>query len=296
MSSQENHLNSGEVVISPEAQSSEDTALRRDAADPANIPPRAQPEEEVVQTTAANDEEPPAALSTEETSEAAAEPEEVAAVTPSGDADEPVADSEAPAVAASAEEVSDAESPADNEEEPEDEALGMAEVESLMESMEAAPTLTVGEIVRGHVLNVTGDEVVVDLGLKCEAVIPCIEFTSDDGQLNVEPGQTVGVMVEKFDELTGTAVVSRRRALQEELWEEIERAFYEEKPVRGRVVQRVKGGLEVNIGVHAFMPASQADLKPHPTLDEWIGQEIECKVIKLNRKRDNVVVSRRKLS
>ena len=274
MSSQENHLNSGEVVISPEPQSSVDSA-RRDAAEPIDSPPQARSQEEVSQTPAVNTEEQPAILQAD--NPAGQEPASAESAATVG-AELP------PSIA----------TPAENAEEPEEETLGMAEVESLMESMEAAPTLAVGEIVQGHVLKITDDEVVVDLGLKCEAVIPRIEFLTDDGQLTVESGQTVGVMVEKFDELTGTAVVSRRRAVQEELWEEIERAFYEEKPLRGRVVQRVKGGLEVNIGVHAFMPASQADMKPHPNLDEWIGQDIECKVIKLNRKRDNVVVSRRK--
>jgi len=299
MSSQENHLNSGEVIISSEALGSVDAASRRDTTEHVDTPAQAQPEEELVQTPEVSDEKSPAALSAQDAGEPGAEPEaEEPSMpqTPEG-TDEPTAESEAPPVAAVAQEPSGSEPAAsnENEEESEDENLGMAEVESLMESMEATPTLAVGEIVKGYVVNVTDDEVVVDLGLKCEAVIPRMEFASEDGTLNVEAGQSVGVLVEKFDELTGTAVVSRRKALQEEVWEEIERAFYEEQPVRGRVVQRVKGGLEVNIGVHAFMPASQADLKPHPTLEDWIGQEIECKVIKLNRKRDNVVVSRRKL-
>ena len=315
MSSQENRLNSGEVVISPEPQSGVDTPLHRDTAEPADTSLQAQPEQEAVQAPDAKDENVPADLSPEVAGETAAEPEESVAAPSSEDtsktADEPVepaaapasevatepaSESEEPVVAASSEEASVAEPSADVEsaEESEEETLGMADVESLMESMDAAPTLAVGEVVQGHVLKVTDEEVVVDLGLKCEAVIPRIEFLTADGSVDVESGQTVGVMVEKFDELTGTAVVSRRRALQEELWEEIERAFYEEQPIRGKVVQRVKGGLEVNIGVHAFMPASQADMKAHPNLDEWIGQEIECKVIKLNRKRDNVVVSRRK--
>lgn len=341
MSSQENHLNSGEVIISPEEQSSVDAAPRRESTNDVDAPAQSQPEEEVIETPEASEEESPAALSTPDASKSAAgpkaeelpvtqasevkddstaqsepeepptvqasegtdesaaesEPEEPSGAQASEDADESTIESAAPAVAAAAEEPTGSE-PAGNKEdklESDDENLGMAEVESLMESMEATPTLAVGEIVQGHIVNVTDEEVVVDLGLKCEAVIPRIEFASEDGETNIERGQTIGVLVEKFDELTGTAVVSRRRALQEEVWEEVERAFYEERPIRGRVVQRVKGGLEVNIGVHAFMPASQADLKPHPTLEEWIGQEIECKVIKLNRKRDNVVVSHRKV-
>lgn len=327
MSSQENHLNSGEVVTSPEEQNNAEGSARRDTAASADTALQAQPEQEVVQTPPATDDVHPDVLSSEDKGEPATEPEESVASQFADDAEvveaeseaapsapsteeavaEPVGAASAPSgeqavgepeaapSAASANEATATEPSDETAEKSEDEALGMAEVESLMQSMDAAPSLNVGEIVQGHVLNITDDEVVVDLGLKCEAVIPRIEFASEDGQLNIETGQTVAVMVEKFDELSGTAVVSRRRALQEEVWEEVERAFYEEKPVRGRVIQRVKGGLEVNIGVHAFMPASQADLKPHPTLDEWIGQEIDCKVIKLNRKRDNVVVSRRKV-
>jgi small subunit ribosomal protein S1 len=274
MSSQENHLNTGEVVVSPEPQGSVETAAHKDTADPVEPKLQAQPEEAVT---------PPP--DTDETT---------AAELVSADTAEPSVQPEPAPIAASPEEPAANEQPADGTDVIEEETLEMADVESLMESMDAAPSLTVGEIVQGHIVNVAGEEVLVDLGLKCEAVIARNEFLSEDGELTVAIGQTVGVMVEKFDELTGTAVVSRRRAVQEEVWEEVERSFYEEKPLRGRIVQRVKGGVEVNIGVHAFMPASQVDLKPHPNLDEWIGQEIECKVIKLNRKRDNVVVSRRK--
>jgi len=294
MSSQEKDLKSGEYIASPEAQSGEGAVVRRDAAESADNPLQAQPKEEDLQASAVDDGISVDTPSAEDASERASDAEEAAAIaapTENGNQWEPEAG--APAIAANTQ-LGFSPEPSAVDSEPEDQTMGMAEVESLMESMEAAPTLTVGEIVQGHIVNITGEEVVVDLGLKFEAVIPRIEFASADGEIHAEPGQTVRVMVEKFDELTGTAVVSRRRAVQEDLWEEIERAFYEEKPIRGRVVQRVKGGLEVNIGVHAFMPASQADLKAHPTLDEWVGQEIECKVIKLNRKRDNVVVSRRK--
>jgi len=337
MSSQEKHLNSGEVIISPEARSSVDTSAHPDTTEPAVNPAQAQTEEGVVQAPLAGDDPEagprsiegaaavgdgpaiqaaPAATEAGESEEQAVsaaavpdEPEEPAApsITKGAASAEKPAD-ETPSsteVAASAEKPADetpssaegaasAEKPASGPEEPADEILGPAEIASLMESIEAAPTLAVGEIVQGHVLKVTEDEVVVDLGLKCEAVIPRAEFVSEDGPMNVEAGETVGVFVEKFDELAGTAVVSRRKALQEELWEEVERAFYEEKPIRGRVVERVKGGLGVDVGIRAFMPASQADMKPHPNMDEWIGQEIVCKVIKLDRKRDNVVVSHRK--
>jgi small subunit ribosomal protein S1 len=271
MSSQANHPDSGEVLISPEEQNGADAPRHEETIEPVDAPPQAQPENITVQAPAMSDVPEPDSQSFKDTDETARESAEQST--------------------AAMEQV---EAPATSVEDAADETLEPAEVEKLMESFEAAPTLAEGEIVQGHVLKVTGEEVVVDLGLKCEAVIPINEFVSEDGQLKVETGESLSVFVEKFDELTGTAIVSRRKAVQEKLWEDVECAFYEEKPIRGRVLERVKGGLGVDVGVRAFMPASQADLKPHPNLDEWIGQEVVCKVIKLNRKRDNVVVSRRK--
>jgi small subunit ribosomal protein S1 len=272
MSSQENHLDSGEVAISSEERNPVDAVRHGDTNVLTEAPPQAKPENGDVQAPATNSVPQHDLQSPENTLE-----------------DIPCSEEH---LAASGEE---AQTPASDVEGAPEEVLEPAEVEKLMESIEAAPTLAEGEIVQGRVLKVTGEEVVVDLGLKCEAVIPISEFASQDGQLEVETGGAVDVLVEKFDELSGTAVVSRRKAVREKLWEDIERAFYEEKPIRGRVLERVRGGLAVDVGVHAFMPASQADLRHHPNLEEWIGQEIECKVIKLNRKRDNVVVSRRKV-
>ncbi len=275
MSSQENHSNSSEVAISPESQGGADVAAHCDPTELVDPTLQAQPKDGTIQVPAASDEPNGAPFSVEESGEgipAVAEQKSAAGAEAAGSTETSAAESEVP----------------------EDEALEASDVQSLMESMEAGPSLAVGEIVQGHVLKVTGEEVFVDLGLKCEAVLPRSEFVSEDGQLTVETGETIDVLVEKFDELTGTAVISRRKAVQEKLWEDVERAFYEEKPIQGRVVGRVKGGVEVDVGIRAFMPGSQADLKPHPNLDELIGQEIVCKVIKLNRKRDNVVVSRRK--
>lgn len=174
------------------------------------------------------------------------------------------------------------------------EVIESGEAENFMESIVSAPTLAPGELMQGHILKITDEEVFIDLGLKSEAVLPRSEFLSNDGQLKVAAGDSVDVVVEQFNEVAGTATVSYRKALQEKLWEEIERAFHEETPLTGRVIERIKGGLVVDIGVQAFLPGSQADLKPHPNLEEMAGQEIVCKVIKLNRKRGNVVVSRRK--
>lgn len=168
-----------------------------------------------------------------------------------------------------------------------------AEIPNLMESLNATPPLSEGEIVRGQVLNVTDTDVFVDLGLKSEAAVPRIEFQTLDGEIKVQPGDTVDVWVERFDEESGTIAVSYRKALQEKVWEEIERSFHEETPILGHVLERIKGGLVVNLGMKAFLPASQADVRSHPNMDDLVGQEIACRVIKLDRKRGNVVVSRR---
>jgi small subunit ribosomal protein S1 len=167
------------------------------------------------------------------------------------------------------------------------------EVGQLLASMQALSPVNPGEIVRGTILKLTEGEVLIDIGLKCEAAVPRAEFLSKDGQLSVGPGDVVDVWVERYDETAGTVVVSRQKAAQLKLWEEIEQAFNEQKTLRGRVLGRIKGGLTVDIWVTAFLPGSQADTHPHFNLDALKGQEIACKVIKINIKRSNVVVSRK---
>lgn len=167
------------------------------------------------------------------------------------------------------------------------------EVGSLLESMERLDAVPQGEIIQGKVLKVTDTEVIVDVGLKSEAAVPRAEFLTDDGQITVSPGDAVDVCIDHYDESTGTLSVSHQKAVRRKAWEEIDCAFQEQKPLRGRVVDRIKGGLIVDIGVRAFLPGSHADSRPHSNLDALKGQEISCKVIKLNRKRNNVVVSRK---
>ncbi len=167
------------------------------------------------------------------------------------------------------------------------------EIGHLFERMEALSTVAQGEIVRATVVKITDAEVIVDLGLKSEGAIPRGEFLRDDGSLRVQPGDAVDVWVDQYNEQEGTVVVSYRKAARRQAWEEIDRAFREQTTLWGRVVERIKGGLTVDVGVKAFLPGSQADLRPHFNLDSLLGQDIPCKVIKLNRKRSNVVLSRR---
>jgi small subunit ribosomal protein S1 len=151
-----------------------------------------------------------------------------------------------------------------------------------------------GQVVKGTVLKITESEVIVDIGLKSEGAIPRVEFRAADGNLSVQPGDTIEVWIEDYDEEEGTATVSHEKAARLRAWEEAERSFREKINLPARVIERTKGGLTVDLGgIRAFLPASQADLRPLRNLESLIGQEIVCKVVKLDRQRNNAVVSRR---
>ena len=167
------------------------------------------------------------------------------------------------------------------------------EIGHLIECMESMSSVAQDEIVRATVVKVTDTEVIVDLGLKSEGAISRDEFLADDGSLTINPGDSVDVWVDHYDEQEGTVSVSYRKAARRHAWEDIEKAFQEQTVLRGRAVERVKGGLVIDIGVRAFLPGSQADLRPHFNVDSLLGQEISCRIITLNRKRNNAVVSRR---
>jgi small subunit ribosomal protein S1 len=167
------------------------------------------------------------------------------------------------------------------------------EIENLLDQMETLPTTAQGEIVRGTVVKITETEVIVDVGLKSEAALLLSECQSEDGTLPFNAGDAIDVFIEQYDEMTGLLAISYQKAARRRVWDEIEAAFRDQRTLTGRVVERVKGGLGVDIGVRAFLPGSQADLRPHANLESLLGQEIACRVIRVNRKRNNVVVSRR---
>ncbi len=164
--------------------------------------------------------------------------------------------------------------------------------EQLVEQYAAPqPSAAEGEVVQGRVIAVTDLGVVVDIGAKSEGLIPAQEFLEpDSGRL--EPGQQIEVQrLEHTKE--GYILLSYQRARRRRAWENIEKSYREKMPLTGVVVDRIKGGLVVDVGVRAFLPASQVDLRPSHDLDAWKGKEIICRVLKMNRKRGNVVVSRR---
>src|SRR6186997_1586763 len=150
-----------------------------------------------------------------------------------------------------------------------------------------------GEVVKGTVLKVTASEVIVDVGYKSEGIIPVDEFIDETGQVSVQPGDTVDVLLERTEDREGYVVLSREKAEKMKIWDEVEKAYADKKVVIGRVIERVKGGLAVDIGVRAFLPGSQVDVRPVRNLDALKGQELRMRVIKVNKKRGNIVLSRK---
>lgn len=152
-----------------------------------------------------------------------------------------------------------------------------------------------GEILQGKIISIGKDYVMIDVGYKSEGQVPVDEFTSENGHVNAAVGDTIDVYVEKRGEEDGLLLLSKNRAVKIKSWGTIERNFSENSVTQGKVLSRVKGGYMVDIGVSAFLPASQADIRPLKDPNSLIGQTLEFKILKLNRKRSNVVVSRRVL-
>lgn len=155
--------------------------------------------------------------------------------------------------------------------------------------------LKVGEVVKGIVVQVTQDFVLVDVGYKSEGCIPISEFIDDNGQLLVKDGDAVSVLFERAENERGYIVLSKKKAESQVAWERIAEAGGEGGVIEGKITGKVKGGLIVDIGVQAFLPASQVDIRPGGNLDKYIGMTCTFKVLKMNRKRGNIVLSRRVL-
>ena len=153
-----------------------------------------------------------------------------------------------------------------------------------------------GDVVTGNVVRIDNDEVLVDIGYKSEGVIPAGELSirkSVDPHDEVELGEEVDALVLTKEDQDGRLILSKKRARFERAWRKIEAAAESGEPVDGRVIEVVKGGLIIDLGVRGFLPASLVDIRRVPNLDEYLDQTIECKVIELNRSRNNVVLSRR---
>ncbi|CAN5334734.1 hypothetical protein BH10ACI1_BH10ACI1_24500 [soil metagenome] len=154
-----------------------------------------------------------------------------------------------------------------------------------------------GELVTGKVIGVSDHGVMVDFGYKSEGLVPLEEFMSPEGEIMVKKGDEVEVVIRSIHTGDAPPALSRFDALSRKSWEIIEDAFREERPIIGIVTNKTKGGLKVDIdGVEAFLPGSQIDSRPIRSLDSYIGQEIEAKIIKCNRRRNNIVLSRKVLT
>ena len=197
----------------------------------------------------------------------------------------------APAVAAPAAPVAAA---------PVEESLPSGEIDfgAILEQFEQEQTVFhAGELVEGTVVGITDRGVLVDFGYKSEGFVPLEEFTNAEGEMTATVGEAVEVTIRSIHSGDGAPQLSRVDALGRKVWDEIEAAFQAETPVTGRVLDKTKGGLRVDLnGIEAFLPGSQIDSRPIRGLDTYIGQDIEAKIIKFSRRRNNIVLSRKVLT
>jgi len=150
-----------------------------------------------------------------------------------------------------------------------------------------------GEVVHGRVIHIGPEFVTVDIGFKSEGQVALREFLSKDGSPIVSIGDSIDVYIERKESEIGMVTLSKEKADRFKFWEEISRAWNEDQVIEGKIVSRIKGGLSVDIGVMAFLPGSQVDIRPIRNLEKLIGSTLKFKIIKLNRRRGNVVLSRR---
>ena len=178
-------------------------------------------------------------------------------------------------------------------EENDDEAIGFEEpVERFpSEAQEIRP----GTRRTGRVVSIESNGVLVAFGAKIEGLVPLDELRDAEGNVTVQPDQEIDVVFERFGNLGEYAALSYHDAAEDEAWRKVEAAYQTRTPIEAKVVERVKGGLQVDIGVSAFLPGSQADTRPVHDLEALLGREIQVLVVKVNRRRANVVVSRREL-
>jgi len=171
---------------------------------------------------------------------------------------------------------------------------GEEDYEHLIEDYSHLAPPSEGELLQGHVVKVTPQEVIVDVGYKLEGLVPIEQLRQPDGTVTIKAGDTIDVMIDRHGpQPEGYVLLSYSKASRLRIWETLEQAMRDQLLVSGRVLERTKGGLMVDVGVAAFMPGSQVDVRPIHDLDQFVGQDIPVKVLKINRRRGNVVVSRK---
>src|SRR5438270_207925 len=191
---------------------------------------------------------------------------------------------------------SEQENHAESQREEMDFAAALESFEAEQSAAEAAAP-TEENITKGTVVKLTDKYVVVDVGFKSEGVVPLAQVMGRDGQPKFKAGDSIDVVIERGRETEeGYVLLSHEKAQRVRVWDDIEKAYNDKALVKGYVVDRVKGGLSVDVGgVRAFLPGSQVDLKPVRNLDGYKGQEIEVRVIKLNKQRGNIMVSSKQI-
>lgn len=152
-----------------------------------------------------------------------------------------------------------------------------------------------GNIVSGRVVEIGKDYVTVDIGFKTEGIIPIEQFRNAENKTLVKEGEETEVYIVHLENDYGQLVLSRERAHQKRVWNKVEEIFEKDEMVEGTIVQKVKGGLQVDIGIPAFLPGSQVDVRPHRNLDKFLGEKHDFKVLKITRDKGNIVLSRRAL-
>ncbi len=165
------------------------------------------------------------------------------------------------------------------------------------QSIKESPEVKEGSIVKGTVVDIIGDYAVVDIGIKAEGQVPLREFAEEEGDVQVAIGDECEVLLESLEDHNGLVILSKDKARKRKVWDEIQAACEADGIVLGTITARVKGGLSVMLqgGVKAFLPGSQVDLRPVRNLDAFIDQDFDFKIIKFNKKRGNIVLSRRVL-
>ncbi len=160
---------------------------------------------------------------------------------------------------------------------------------------ESLKTFQEGEVVKGRIVGVDKEFVMIDIGYKSEGRIPISEFLTPTGEITAQTGEWVDVLIEKRDDEEGDILLSKERAAKILVWDEISRIYRDDGVIEGKIVGKVKGGLTVDIGIPAFLPGSQIDLQPIRDMDHLLGESFPFKILKYNKKRNNVVLSRRVL-
>lgn len=253
-------------------------------AQPADTPPTAETSATETPTESPN--------SPEETEATLAE--SVSATEPTQESPQPATASTGPAEhASSVPGMPGLPTPSDDAEAPDDDLDDPAELGALMEEYDDSPVVQPGEICKGIVVSIGPAGVIVDIGGKTEGLAAIEDFHNQAGDVVVEEGEEIDVFVESRGAVGEYASLSFRRAQQTKIWAIIEEAETTQETIHAHVTGRVKGGLAVDLGVPAFLPGSQVDLRPVRDLDSLVGQSIPVRVVKTNRRRGNVVVSRR---